>query len=175
MEAEIIRSYWWVGLIYFAMGFSAYYIIDRNECRRYGLPPFNGVLAGLLVATMWGVLWSVLLFAMAFAKVLLFFEAKITERLGRSINILSVIFCWAWIATTIMFLYPWFREPTIPKLGSLVLFLFWLFIGYSLFKSITAPRRKPFFWGRQMEADFKRLRLREWQKREIRGEHQEDK
>lgn len=86
-EQWILENYWWLGMIYFVIGFVGFYVHCWVDKKRGGFGSPNGFWGDLFVATMWGIMWAALLFAVLITWPV----RKLYEKTGIFINLFNLI------------------------------------------------------------------------------------
>lgn len=130
-----LSNHLWVGLIYFFIGFGAfyYYEVSRDK-KKYGIGSPNGFWGDLFVATMWGITWPMFFVAVAISYPF----RKLEEKTGIYINITSFIGSLFFGYFTIYLIVRCFAEHSVAKAP------YALIVGFFLLLNIRTLRARPY-------------------------------
>ena len=159
---EFLQSYWWACLIYFCVGFFAYWAYELKEGHS-----FNGFFGDLFVATMWGLLWGLMLPIFVLLSSLLFLEKRLKESFGWHVRLLaSVPFC-MWLGITAYLGVHFIRGGVeLNTTGAAFWGLVWLVVGCLLFKRITASPNLPDWLVKDVKESERKFRMHKESKRD---------
>lgn len=140
MFIQIFQQYWWAAVIYFLIGFCAYWCAEKKSSID------NSFWEGLIIATFWGVLWPMFGLGIIIGVPIVKFEKWFEKRYNQTIVVFHLAGAVIWLyCSTKMLLEGALAKSLFKSLGGFISVLFWLWLGYFLIKNVTVrPPLSPY-------------------------------